>query len=92
MDGYPEEHFLDIFHVEDVDAPSITQALTSFMEEKNFDYRRLVGQCYNGAATFSDGTNVSKGGLGHTQLMHCTYTVHPTDFSWHLFKLLTPSL
>ena len=32
VDGYPEEHFLDIFHVEDVDAASITQALTSFME------------------------------------------------------------
>ena len=46
-----------------VDAASTTQALMGFMEEKNFDYRRLVGQGYNGAATFSGGTNVSKEGL-----------------------------
>ena len=58
MDGYPDEHFLDIFHVEPT-----TQALMGFMEEKNFDYRWLVGQGYNGAATFSGGTNVSKEGL-----------------------------
>ena len=52
VDGYPEEHFLDILHIEDVDAASITQALTSFMEQRNLDYRRLVGQGYDGAATF----------------------------------------
>ena len=50
VDGYPEEHFL---HIKEVDAASITQALTSFMEQRNLDYRRLVGQGYDGAATFS---------------------------------------
>ena len=46
-----------------VDAASTTQALMGFMEEKNFNYRQLVGQGYDGAATFSGGTNVSKEGL-----------------------------
>ena len=53
VDGYPEEHFLDILHVKEVDAASITKSLTSFIGQKNLDYRRLVGQGYDGAATFS---------------------------------------
>ena len=46
MDGYPEEHFLDILNVKEVDAASITKSLTSFIGQKNLDYRRLVGQGY----------------------------------------------
>ncbi|KAI6654447.1 Zinc finger MYM-type protein 1-like [Oopsacas minuta] len=57
VDGYPEEHFVDILHIKDVDAASITQALTTFIEVNNLDYRRLVGQGYDGAATFSGCTN-----------------------------------
>ena len=57
MDGYPEEHFLDILHVKEVDAASITKSLTSFIGQKNLDYRRLVGQGYDGAATFSGCTS-----------------------------------
>lgn len=44
------EHFLDILHVKDVDAASITQSLTSFIEEKHLDFKRLVGKGYDGAA------------------------------------------
>lgn len=50
VDGYPEEHFLDILYVKDVDAASITQSLTS-IDEKHLDCKRLVGQGYDGAAT-----------------------------------------
>ena len=57
VNGYPEEHFLDILHVKAVDAAAITDALTSFMNQKNLDYRRLVGQGYDGAATFSGSRN-----------------------------------
>ena len=75
VDGYPEEHFLDILHVKDVDAASITQALTSFMEEKNLDYRRLVGQSYDGAATFSGCTNGVQRRMrthsAHALYIHC---------------------
>ena len=46
MDGCPQEHFLGILHVKAVDAASITKALTSFIEQKHLDYRRLVGQGY----------------------------------------------
>ena len=89
MDGYPEEHFVDILHVKDVDAASITQALPTSMEVNNLYYRRLVGQGYDGATTFSGLQMVSKEGLGYTQHMRFTYTVHATDFSWHLFDLLS---
>ena len=36
----PEEDFLDILHVKEVDAASITKSLTSFVGQKNLDYRR----------------------------------------------------
>lgn len=47
VDGYPEEHFLDILYVKDIDAASITQSLTS-IDEKHRDFKR---QGYDGAAT-----------------------------------------
>ncbi|KAI6649994.1 52 kDa repressor of the inhibitor of the protein kinase-like [Oopsacas minuta] len=91
VDGYREEHFVDILHVKDVDAASITQALTTFIEVNNLDYRRLVGQGYDGTATFSGCTNGVQRRI-RTHSAHAVYIVHATDFSWHLFKLLSPSL
>ncbi|KAI6658236.1 Zinc finger protein [Oopsacas minuta] len=72
VDGYPEEHFVDILHVKDVDAASITQALTTFIEVNNLDYRRLVGQGYDGAATFSGCTNGVQRRI-RTQSAHVVY-------------------
>ena len=76
VDGYPEEHFLDMLHVKEVNAASITKALTSFMEEKNLDYRRLVGQGYDGAATFSGCKNGVQRRIrthsAHAVYIHCT--------------------
>ena len=37
-----------------MDAEAITDTLTSFISQKNLDFRKLVGQRYDGAATFSD--------------------------------------
>ena len=53
VNGSPEEHFLTIVHVTSTDAATITDALISFIREKNLDFRKLVGQGYDGAATFS---------------------------------------
>ncbi|KAI6659401.1 Zinc finger protein [Oopsacas minuta] len=75
VDGYPEEHFVDILHVKDVDAVSITQALTTFIEVNNLDYRRFVGQGYDGATTFSGCTNGVQRRIrthsGHAVYIHC---------------------
>ena len=49
---------------------------TSFMEEKNLDYRRLVGQGYDGAATFSGCKNGVQRRIrthsAHAVYIHCT--------------------
>ena len=72
VDGYPEEHFLDILHVKDIGAAAITQALTFFMEEKN---QQLVRQGYGGAPTFSGCTNGVqrriRTHLAHALCIHC---------------------
>ena len=78
--------FLGILHVKAVDAASITKALTPFIEKKHLDYRRLVGQGYDGAATFSGCMNGVQRRIRHTQLMQCISTVFATGCSWHQFK------
>ena len=72
VDGYPEEHFLDILHIEDVDAASITQALTSFMEQRNLDYRQ--GKAMLEQQLYLVVEMVSKEGFGHSAhavYIHC---------------------
>ncbi len=44
---------MTILHITATDAASITKALNSFILEKQLDYRKLVGQAYDGAAVFS---------------------------------------
>ncbi|KAI6648291.1 Zinc finger protein [Oopsacas minuta] len=56
VDGQPTEHFMTVIHVNYTDAESIPKALTSYIEEKGFEYRKLVGQAYDGEAT-SAGVN-----------------------------------
>ncbi len=53
VNGRPEEHFLSILHVKSTNAAAITDALTTFLNENNLDYRKLIGQGYDGAAAFS---------------------------------------
>ena len=52
INGCPEEHFLTILHVKSTDAEEITHALTTYISEKELEYTKLVGQGYDGAATF----------------------------------------
>lgn len=42
VNGLPEEHFLTVHHVTATDAKSITDVLTSFMNQRNLDYWKLV--------------------------------------------------
>ena len=53
VNGCPEEHFMTILHVKSTDADTITKAITSYLQEKNLNCRKLVGQGYDAAATFS---------------------------------------
>ena len=53
VNGCPEEHFMTILHVKSTDADTITKAITSYLQEKNLNCRKLLGQGYDGAATFS---------------------------------------
>ena len=53
VDGRPEEHFLTTLHVRSTNAAGITEAITTFVNEKKLDYKKLVGQGYDGAATFA---------------------------------------
>ena len=53
VNGRPEEHFMTVLNVSSANAEAITKELTSYLEEKEFDCRKLVGQAYNGAATFA---------------------------------------
>ncbi len=39
-----------------MDAATITDALSTFIEPNNLDFRRMIGQGYDGAATFQDVT------------------------------------
>ena len=57
VNGCPEEYFLTILHVTSTDAQAITAALTSFIETKGLEYHKLIGQGYDGAATFSGAHN-----------------------------------
>ena len=53
VNGKPEEHFMTILHVLACDAKTITDKLESFLTTNSLDYRKLVGQGYDGAAVFS---------------------------------------
>ena len=53
LNGKPEEYFLTILHVRSTDAGTIGEALQSFLQQKQLDPRKLIGQGYDGAATFA---------------------------------------
>lgn len=65
-----------VLQVKSTDAETISAALTSFISENNQDYRKLVGQGYDGAATFSGSqTGVQwriRVHAAHTLYIHCS--------------------
>ena len=76
VNGCPEEHYLTTLHVKSTNARAITAAITSYMNENHLECAKLVGQGYDGAATFSG----SKSGVqkrmrvhaGHALYIHCS--------------------
>ena len=69
VNGQPEEHFLSILHVLACDA---AEALESFISARNLDYRKLVGQGYDGAAVFSGSTS----GVQVRMRVHCAHSLY----------------
>ena len=53
VNGKPEEHFLTVLHVRSTDAGTMAEALQSFLQQKQLDLRKLIGQGCDGAATFA---------------------------------------
>lgn len=75
LNGHSEEHFLTILHIKATDSATITDNL-SFVNQKNLDITKLVGQGYDRAAVFSGHVNgVAKRmrvHSAHAVYIHCT--------------------
>ena len=71
-----EEHFLTILHILACDAASIAEALECFIASRNLDYRKLVGQGYDGAAVLSgirSGVHIRmRTHSAHAMYIHCS--------------------
>ena len=76
VNGRSEEHFMTILHITSLTSESIAAVITSFLESKGLDYRKLIGQGYDGAATFA-GKNIGvqkrmRTLSGHALYIHCS--------------------
>ena len=73
--GKPEEHFLTVLHICAQDAATISDAISSFPESKNLDYRKLIGQGYDEVATFAGERNGVQKRMrtlaAHSFYIHC---------------------
>ena len=49
----PEEHFLEIIHLQQENTESIYSILVECLKEKNLQISRIVGMGFEGASTFS---------------------------------------
>lgn len=52
VDGKPEEHFLSVLHIKALDAGTIAEALTTYMNSKHLDVSKLISQAYDDASVF----------------------------------------
>ena len=73
--GKPEEHFVTLLHITATDSATISNAICSHLESKNLDYHKLVGQGYDGAATFAGEHNGVQRRIrahaAHSIYIHC---------------------
>ena len=53
VNGVLEEHFLTVLHIKHTDAREITRTLTTYISDKELQYKKLVGQWCDGASAFS---------------------------------------
>ena len=87
LNGKPEEHFLTVLHVRSTDAGTIGETLQFFLQQKQLDPRKLIGQGYDGAATLA-GKIVKFISEFRSLLMKFTSTVLVTDYSSLQFRQL----
>ena len=75
VNAKPEEHFLTVLHICAQDAATISDTISSFLESKNLDYRKLIGQSYDGAAIFAGECNGVQKRMrtlaAHSFYIHC---------------------
>ena len=88
VNGKPEEHFLTVLHVCSTDAGTITEALQSFLQQKQLDLRKLIGQGYGGAATFAGKISGVHSQFRPPLLMQSTSTGLVTGYSSLQFRQL----
>ena len=76
VNGKPEEHFLTALHVRSTDAGTIEEALQSSLQQKQLDLRKLIGQGYDGAATFAGKISgvykIIQTSSAHAIYIHCS--------------------
>ena len=64
-----------VLHICAQDAATISDAISSFLESKNLDYHKLIGQGYDGAATFAGERNGVQKRMrtlaAHSFYIHC---------------------
>ena len=53
VEGHSEEHFITILHIRALDSETLAHAITTYMESHGLDFKKLIGQGYDGAAPFS---------------------------------------
>ena len=75
VNGKPEEHFLTVLCVRSKDAGTIAEALQSFLQQKQVDIRKLIGQRYDGTATFAGRISEVHKRIQTSLLMQSTSTV-----------------
>ena len=100
----PEEDFLMVLHIHSTDAGTITEALQSFLQQKQFDLRKLIGQGSDDAATgkISGDHKRIQTSSAHAIFIHCSchrlqlasiqeaVSVKEVRMFWKLFLLLHP--
>ena len=76
VEGHSEEHFITILHIRALDSETLAHAITTYMESHGLDFKKLIGQGYDGAAPFSGrNTGVQKRMhtlSGHALYIHCS--------------------
>lgn len=75
VNGKPDEHFLTVLHITSANAATISHEIRSFLESTKLNYIKLVGQAYDGAATFAGHRNGVQKRIrmkaAHAMHIHC---------------------
>ena len=88
VNGKPEEHFFTVLLVRSTDAGIIAEALQCFIQHKQLDLRKLIGQGYDGAATFARKISGVLSKFRPPLLKQSTSTVLVTGYSLLQFRQL----